>query len=75
MTGATSFSPDDVLAWSLLILFYDMESRDLERRAAVKKVCVCVCVKEGGRESDSFLDKRKDMRRSLIRTLTYADAC
>lgn len=37
-TGATTFSPDDVVAWSLLMLFYDMESRDMERRTAVKKV-------------------------------------
>ena len=36
--GATNFSPDDVLAWSMLMLFYDMESKDMERRAAVKKV-------------------------------------
>ena len=38
LTGATNFSPDNVLAWSVLMLFFDMESRDMERRAAVKKV-------------------------------------
>ena len=40
LLGATNYSPDDVLAWSMLMLFYDMESKDMERRAAVKKVCV-----------------------------------
>ena len=37
-TAATNYSPDDVMAWSMLMLFYDLESRDMARRTAVKKV-------------------------------------
>uniref|UniRef100_A0A6U6DKY9 Uncharacterized protein n=2 Tax=Guillardia theta TaxID=55529 RepID=A0A6U6DKY9_GUITH len=36
--AATDYSPDNVLCWCMLMLFYDMESRDLERRTALKKV-------------------------------------
>lgn len=38
LKGATEYSPNDVLAWSMLVLFYDIESRDLDRRAALKRV-------------------------------------
>ena len=48
LLGATNYSPDDVLAWSMLMLFYDMESKDMERRAAVKKVRLCVCHTRAG---------------------------
>ena len=37
LVGAASFSPDSVLAWSMLVLFYDMQSRDADRRRAVRK--------------------------------------
>jgi tetratricopeptide (TPR) repeat protein len=36
--GATLCDPGDVTARAMLVLFYDMESRDLDRRAALKKV-------------------------------------
>eukprot|EP00960_Hanusia_phi_P026392 746230-Hanusia_phi.AAC.9 len=36
--AATDYSPDNVLSWCMLMLFYDMESRDLERRTALKKL-------------------------------------
>ena len=36
--AAAELAPDDKLAWSMLVLFYDVESRDLERRAALKRL-------------------------------------
>uniref|UniRef100_A0A6U2D1B0 Uncharacterized protein n=1 Tax=Hemiselmis andersenii TaxID=464988 RepID=A0A6U2D1B0_HEMAN len=35
---AVSASPAHVLAWSCAVLFYDLESRDLERRTALKQM-------------------------------------
>ena len=37
LKGAVDFDPDNATAWALCVLFYDMESRDLERRAALKR--------------------------------------
>lgn len=49
LRGAVDFEPDNLLAWCILMLYYDMESRDYERSVQIllhaklygtHKVCV-----------------------------------
>lgn len=54
-TGATNYSPDDVQAWSLLMLFYDMESRDMQRRTAIKKILLLDKASSSGTRSSPYL--------------------
>jgi hypothetical protein len=45
LRGAVDFEPSNVQAWSLLVLYYDMESRDMDRYLYVcMYVCMCVCM-------------------------------